>query len=82
MTAPAITVTVYSKPDCVQCRYTKKELESKSLPYKEIDITQDEDARKLLQDMGIQMLPAVCVDSGIGEVEWWAGFKIEKLRAL
>lgn len=81
MTAPAITVTVYSKPDCVQCRFTKRELESKSLNYNEIDVTLDDEARVLLQDLGIQQLPAVRVESG-DEVEWWSGFRIEKLRAL
>ena len=81
MTAPAITLTVFSKPDCVQCRFTKRELDSKSLEYSEIDVTVDDDARKLLQELGIQQLPAVRVESG-DDVEWWSGFRIEKLRAL
>lgn len=80
MTAPA--VTVYSKPDCVQCRFTKRELEAKSLAYNEIDVTQDDDARKLLQDMGISQLPAVRVEHPQSDVEWWSGFRVELIRAL
>lgn len=83
MTSPAITLTVFSKPDCVQCRFTKRELDSKSLDYNEIDVTVDEDARKLLQDMGITQLPAVRVEHPFNDVEeWWSGFRIEKLRSL
>lgn len=81
MTAPAITLTVFSKPDCVQCRFTKRELESKSLSYKEIDVTIDQESYNLLQELGIQQLPAVKVECG-DDVEWWSGFRIEKLRAL
>ena len=83
MTAPAIlAVTVYSKPECVQCRFTKRELDAKSLCYNEIDITEDDEARKVLQDMGISQLPAVAVATDDGEVEWWSGFRIEKIRSL
>jgi glutaredoxin-like protein NrdH len=64
VTAPTISVTVFSKPNCVQCRYTKRELESKSLDYNEIDVTIDDGARKMLQDMGISELPAVSVEDG------------------
>lgn len=81
MPATAMTLTVFSKPNCVQCRFTKRELDSKSLSYNEIDVTVDEESRELLQELGIQQLPAVRVESG-DDVEWWSGFRIEKIRAL
>lgn len=80
MTAPA--VTVYSAPNCVQCRFTKRELEAKGLEYNEIDVTTDDEARKTLQDMGISQLPAVRVEHPFNDVEWWSGFRVELLRAL
>lgn len=76
-----MNVTVYSKPDCVQCTYTKRELDRNSVPYIEIDVTQDAEARKLLQDRGIAQLPAVCVDHDTA-YEWWSGFKLDKIRGL
>lgn len=78
----AMTLTVFSKPDCVQCDFTKRELDSKSLEYNEIDVTVDEEARKMLQELGITQLPVVRIEHPFNDVEWWSGFRIEKLRAL
>ena len=39
-----MTVTIYSKPDCVQCNATYQMLTRKNIPFSVIDITQDEQA--------------------------------------
>ena len=36
-----MTVTVYSKPMCVQCDATKRALDKAGLPYDTVDITED-----------------------------------------
>lgn len=70
-------VIVYSKPDCVQCHYTKVQLERNHVPYNEIDASPGTDAAKMLQDKGFQSLPVV-----VTEHETWQGFKLDKLRGL
>jgi glutaredoxin-like protein NrdH len=75
-----MTVTVYSKPDCVQCKYTIKHLEkltSKGVRYKVIDVTQDAEARKVVEATGNTTLPYVVTEHGS-----WHGFKIDSLRGL
>jgi glutaredoxin-like protein NrdH len=78
-----MTVTVYSKPDCVQCNYTKVHLDRNKVHYNVIDVTQDGEALKMLQDKGLipGTMPVVKVDHG-KQIEWWQGFKIEKIRGL
>lgn len=76
-----MTVTVYTKPDCVQCEYTKKELDKKGLSYNVIDVTKNAGARKALQDMGLSTLPVVTVEQG-DRKDSWSGFHIEKLRGI
>lgn len=71
-------ITVYTKPSCVQCTYTKKELDRIGLAYTAIDVTEDDAARNLLQDNGICTLPYVVATGQ----EPWSGFKPERIRAL
>jgi glutaredoxin-like protein NrdH len=77
-----MSVTVYTKPDCVQCKYTKVHLERNMVPYNEIDVSKDDKARKYLQDFGITQLPVVVIERDHHEVDRWVGFKLEKLRGL
>jgi glutaredoxin-like protein NrdH len=76
-----VTVTVYTKPDCVQCEYTKKELDKKGLSYNVIDVTKDAGARKALEDMNLRTMPVVTVEHGTHK-EHWMGFRIDKLRGI
>ena len=70
-------ITVYTKSDCIQCEYTKKELDRMSLEYTAVDVAENDDARMFLQDKGITALPFVIADE-----QCWAGFKPTKIRAL
>lgn len=72
-----MTVTVYSKPACVQCVATYKELERKGVEYTVIDLTQDQDAFATVQDMGYMQVPVVVAGN-----DHWAGFRPEKIGAL
>ena len=71
------SITVYTKPDCVQCEYTKKKLDAKRLPYTEIDVTQHPVFAEQLREKGIHQLPYVVAGD-----DTWTGFKIDKLRGL
>ena len=68
-----MTVTIYSKPDCVQCNATYQMLTRKSV----IDITQDEQAYQHVRTLGYQQVPVV-----IAGQDHWAGFRPDKLAAL
>lgn len=70
-------VTVYSKPSCVQCVATYKELERKGVDYNVIDLSQDTDAFSKVQDMGYMQVPVV-----IAGDDHWAGFRPDKIGAL
>lgn len=76
-----MTITVYTKPACVQCTYTKKKLDEKGLYYTEFDISQDEAARKVVQDSGNHQMPMVVVKRK-GKVTVWHGFHIDELKGL
>ena len=70
-------VTVYSKPNCVQCTQTKKYLDKKGVEYTTIDITEDEQALNLILDKGFLAAPVVNDND-----RWWAGFNPEKLDEI
>lgn len=76
-------ILVYGRPDCVQCEYTTKKLDEKSLIYTYFDIEKDAEARKLVQDSGVSQLPMVVVKHANGRgVEVWHGFHHEKIKGL
>lgn len=57
-----MTITVYSKPACVQCTATKAWLKARSIPFTEIDVTQDEAAYARAEATGIRQMPIVIAD--------------------
>ncbi|NUP74311.1 MAG: glutaredoxin-like protein NrdH [Sinomonas sp.] len=79
MNATAVTtITVYSKPACVQCNMTKKALEKKGLAYAEVDVTQNPAALEYItEDLGYSQAPVVVVD----EHNHWSGFRPDLIDA-
>lgn len=76
------SVTVYSKPNCRQCEFTKKYLNEMGTPYNEIDVTQDKEALEQLQHHGYLGVPVVAINS---LADSWGGFRpdeLEKLRGV
>ncbi|MRB84938.1 NrdH-redoxin, partial [Bacillus thuringiensis] len=45
-------IKVYSKTVCPQCRMVKKFFEDKGVPFEEINIEKNEDAKTYLQSLG------------------------------
>lgn len=75
-------VTVYSKPDCIQCAYTKKWLTEHNIRFNSIDVTQDEFALRLVKEqLGYQAVPVVVVIGG-DDIDHWYGFQPDKLVEL
>ena len=52
-----MSVTVYTKPSCVQCNATKRALAKAGLAYREVDLTQDAEALETVKAMGYQSAP-------------------------
>ena len=72
-----MTVTVYSKPNCVQCTATTRALEAKGIPYELIDLTEDAEAYAFVVTFGYRQAPVV-----VAEDKHWAGFQPSKIEAL
>jgi len=76
-------ITVYSKPNCMQCNFTKMWLTQNKIPFEVVDIEANPGALELLKHYGYSSLPVVAIDDELSdESKTWAGFQIEKLEAL
>ena len=73
----ATTVTVYTKPACVQCKATYRALDKEGIEYDVIDISQDPEARDYVMALGYLQAPVVVV----GE-DHWSGFRPDRIKAL
>ena len=71
------TVTVYSKPACVQCNATFRALEAKGIEYDPVDLSQDVEALERVRALGYLQAPVVMT----GE-EHWSGFRPDKIEEL
>lgn len=71
------SVSVYGKPGCVQCKYTTRELDKLNVPYRYLDIEQNEAAHQEVKNLGFSSLPVVVTNS-----EKWAGFSPDRLRKI
>lgn len=72
-----MTITVYSKPSCVQCTATTRALEARGLDYDIIDLTEDSTAMEMVQQLGYRQAPVVIA----GDAHW-AGFRPDLIGAL
>lgn len=72
-----MTITVYSKPACVQCTATTRALDARGLAYQIIDLTKDTAAMAQVQKMGYRQAPVVVA----GE-DHWAGFRPDMIGRL
>lgn len=77
-----LTVTVYSKPLCVQCDATKRELRKHGTDYAEVDLTESEAALEYVtEELGYAQAPVVVVEDGTGEAHW-SGFRPDKIKRI
>ncbi|MEO9249214.1 glutaredoxin-like protein NrdH [Citricoccus nitrophenolicus] len=72
------TVTVYSKPACVQCNATYRALEKKGIAYETVDLSQDPEALEQIRALGYMQAPVVITETG----ENWSGFRPDKIENL
>jgi len=72
-----MTVTVYTKPSCVQCNATYRALDAKGIDYEVHDLTEDPAALERMKSLGYLQAPVVVVDE-----EHWSGFRPDKIDEL
>jgi glutaredoxin-like protein NrdH len=72
-----MSITVYSKPSCVQCDATYRALNKQGLEYEVVDITADAEALENVKALGYQQAPVVFADG-----DHWSGFRPDKIKAL
>lgn len=76
-------LTVYSKPNCMQCEMTKMWLTQNKIPFEAVDIEANPGALELLKHYGYSSLPVVSIDDELSdESKTWMKFQIDKLEAL
>ncbi|GAA3939825.1 glutaredoxin-like protein NrdH [Pseudoclavibacter caeni] len=72
-----MSVTVYSKPACVQCNATYRALDRRGIDYTVVDLTTDPDALARVKELGYMQAPVVVTDGG-----HWSGFRPDRIDAL
>ncbi|MDN5759551.1 MAG: glutaredoxin family protein [Tomitella sp.] len=72
-----MSITVYSKPACVQCNATYKALDKAGLDYDVIDISEDADARDYVMALGYLQAPVIVVGDS-----HWSGYRPERIKSL
>lgn len=70
-------ITVYSKPACVQCTATYKDLTNRGLEFEVIDVTEDDAALAKVKGLGYLGAPVVITDD-----DHWAGYRPDKIAPL
>lgn len=72
-----MSITVYTKPACVQCNATTRALDKAELSYDLVDLTADTDALDTVKALGYQQAPVVLAGG-----DHWSGFRPDKIKAL
>lgn len=71
-------VIVYSKPNCMQCEFTKRWLHENDIPYTAYDVTKNERCVNRVIQLGYQNLPVIYVD----KKRHWFGFRPDLMEEL
>ncbi|MBX9152235.1 MULTISPECIES: glutaredoxin-like protein NrdH [Rhodococcus erythropolis group] len=72
-----MSVTVYTKPACVQCNATYRALDKAGIEYAVVDITENEQAREHVMSLGYLQAPVVVAGD-----DHWAGFRPDRIKNL
>ena len=73
----AMSITVYTKPSCVQCNATYRALDAKGIEYEIHDLSEDAAALEQVKALGYMQAPVVVTDEG-----HWSGFRPDKINEL
>jgi glutaredoxin-like protein NrdH len=71
-------ITVYTKPNCQQCRATFRALDKAGLDYTAVDISVDTEARDYVLALGYLAAPVVVA----GPDTHWSGHRVSRIDEL
>lgn len=72
-----MSITVYSTPQCPQCKMTRKSLDRAGITYEEVDLATDAQALEYVKTLGYTQAPVVVAGQG-----HWSGFRPDKIATL
>ncbi|HJT93937.1 redoxin NrdH [Rhodococcus sp. NPDC056960] len=72
-----MSITVYTKPACVQCNATYRALDKAGIEYAVVDITEDPEARDYVMALGYLQAPVIVAGD-----EHWSGFRPDRIKTL
>lgn len=72
-----MTITVYTKPQCMQCRATFKTLDKHAVDYTAIDVTTNSEALDYITGLGYSSVPVV-----VTATAHWGGYRPDALAEL
>lgn len=70
-------ITVWTKPNCIQCTMTKKEMDKRGIRYEELNLERHPDAVAAFMEDGLLSAPIVVTD-----IKRWSGFRLDKIKSL
>lgn len=73
-------VTVYGKPNCNPCFGTTRKLDLVGVPFKYVDVTEDEEALAFVKDLGYTGSPVVVAEYPDSSVTHWTGYREDKIK--
>ena len=72
-----MSITVYTKPNCMQCQMTYRALDSAHLEYEVVDITEAPAALEYVtEELGYRQAPVV----GVDDDDHWSGFQPDQIK--
>lgn len=72
-----MSITVYSKPACVQCTATTRALQAHGLDFNVVDLAEDEGAFAHVTELGYRQAPVVVAGDS-----HWSGFRPDLIGRL
>lgn len=73
-------LTVYSKPNCIQCEMTKMWLNQNKIQFETVDVSEHPEKLEEIKLNGFQQLPVVTLDKYFENA--WSGFNVDRLEEL
>lgn len=73
-------LTVYSKPNCIQCEMTKMWLSQNKIQFESVDVSEHPEKLEEIKLNGFQQLPVVTLDKYFENA--WSGFNVDRLEEL
>lgn len=70
-------ITLWEKPNCVQCMQTKREFDKRGIIYQVKRLDRSPKAVERFLEMGLMAAPIVETDA-----KRWSGFRLEKIKSL